>query len=107
MTLTVSRIALKKLAESELKKENEVAGAILGIAGALIEKADTRNWQSLPSFISYTRIPVVKGDNKLAFQFSTFSNQIIEDSVVVNCKSNLSIINYSTLQHLPPILKNR
>ena len=66
MTLTVSRIALKKLAESELKKDNEVAGAVLGIAGALIEKADTRNWQSLPSFISYSRIPVMKGENKLA-----------------------------------------
>lgn len=107
MTLTVSRIVLKKLAESELKKEDDAAGALLGLAGALIEKADTRNWQSLPSFISYTRIPVVKGDNKLTLQFSTFSNQMVKDSIIVNCKSNLSIINYSTLRHLPPSLQNR
>lgn len=107
MTLTVSRIALKKLAEAELKKENEAAGAVLGIANALVEKADTRNWQSLPSFISYTRIPLSKGEIKLNLQFYTVANQTITDSLTVNVKNRLEIINYTTLQHLPPVLKNR
>ena len=90
-----------------MKKENEAAGAVLGIANALVEKADTRNWQSLPSFISYTRIPLSKGENKLNLQFSTVANQTITDSLTVNVKNRLEIINYTTLQHLPPVLKNR
>jgi len=104
MTLTVSRIALKKLAEAELKKQNEAAGALLGIAGALAEKADTRNWQSLPSFISYTRIPVNKGDNTLRLNFTTVNGQVITNTITVNPKSYLDIINYPTMQHLPPLI---
>lgn len=107
MTLTVSRIALKKLAEAELKKENEAAGALLGIAGALAEKADTRNWQSLPSFISYTRVPLNKGDNTLNLQFTGVNGQVLTNTITVNPKSHLEIINYSTLQHYPPVLLNR
>lgn len=105
MAYTVSRIALKKLAEAELKKENEVAGALLGVAGALVEKADTRNWQSLPSAISYVRIPVHKGENKLKLSFS-FGNQLMTDTLIYNAQSRLSILNYSTMKHLPPVLNN-
>lgn len=107
MTLTVSRIALKKLAEAELKKENEAAGALLGIAGALAEKADTRNWQSLPSFISYTRVPLNKGDNTISLQFTGVNGQVLTNTITVNPKSTLEIINYPTLQHYPPVLLNR
>lgn len=107
LTLTVSRIALKKLAEYELKKENEAAGALLGLAGALAEKADTRNWQSLPSFISYTRIPLHKGENTLNLKLTTVNGQVITNTLTVNPKSYLEIINYPTLQHLPPLLLNR
>lgn len=107
MTLTVSRIALKKIAEAQLKKENEAAGALLGIAGALAEKADTRNWQSLPSFISYTRIPLTKGENTLTLKFTTVSGQVITNTITVSPTSNLTILNYPTLQHIPPVLLNR
>lgn len=104
MTLIVSRIALKKLAEAQLKKENEAAGALLGVAGALAEKADTRNWQSLPSFMAYTRIPVNKGENTLELHLQGPNGQISNRSISINQKSTLGFINYSTLQHFPPML---
>ena len=109
MTLTVSRIALKKLAEAELKKDKdtELAGALLGLAGALAEKADTRNWQSLPSFISYTRIPLNKGDNEISVTLNATDGRLIKDTLCINPKSALEVLNYRTLQHLPPVLLNR
>lgn len=104
MTLMVSRIALKKIAEAQLKKENEAAGALLGIAGALAEKADTRNWQSLPSFMAYTRIPLSKGENTLNLQLQGPNGQISNRTITINQKSSLGFINYSTLQHFPPLM---
>ncbi len=104
MTLTVSRLVLKKIAEAELKKENELAGALLGITGALTEKADTRNWQSLPSEISYTRIPVNKGSNTLYLKFNAVNGQSYSDTLVYKAQHRLNIINYISLQHLPPVL---
>lgn len=104
MTLMVSRIALKKIAEAQLKKENEAAGALLGIAGVLAEKADTRNWQSLPSFMAYTRIPLSKGENTLNLQLQGPNGQISNRTITINQKSSLGFINYSTLQHFPPLM---
>lgn len=59
------RLATKKLSELSLRKESDTAGAILGVVNAITEKADTRNWQTLPSTISYIRIPLRRGANTL------------------------------------------
>jgi uncharacterized protein len=55
------RLALKQVAAAQLRKENELAGAALSIAGAISEQADTRNWQTLPNTISYSRIMLNAG----------------------------------------------
>ena len=61
----LTRMVVKKTAELALAKENEIAGLALGIANFAMEKADTRNWQSLPNQIYYARIPLKKGQNKV------------------------------------------
>jgi len=61
------RAALKKTAEQSLRKENEALGAILGVVDAVTEKADTRNWQTLPHSIYYARVPLVAGTNQVDF----------------------------------------
>lgn len=90
ITAALTRLAIKKLAESgaraasesiaksnskkkdgNKKEENaEAVGAAVGLLFQALafasEKADTRNWQSLPAFIEYTRIPLQKGPNKLS-----------------------------------------
>ena len=64
------RLTLKKISELALSKENEYAGAALGIVNVATEKADTRNWQTLPGQIHYTRIPLKEGENKITLEFS-------------------------------------
>ncbi len=58
------RAAMKKVAEQSLRKEDDRLGAVLGMVNALTEKADTRNWQTLPHSIYYSRIPLRAGKNE-------------------------------------------
>lgn len=59
------RITLKKISELALARQNEYAGYAMNIANMATEKADTRNWQSLPSQIQFVRIPLEAGVNNL------------------------------------------
>ncbi len=61
------RVALKKFEEYEVKKQDRTLGSILGVINALTEKADTRNWQTLPHSIYYSRIPLQEGTNQVTF----------------------------------------
>jgi uncharacterized protein len=104
MTYTVSRIVLRKLAEAEVSKQNELAGLAMDIAGLAIEKADTRNWQSLPSEISYTRVPLNQGQTTLLSLTLSGNGQTKTDTLSVKANSGLQFVNYKTLQHLPPAI---
>jgi hypothetical protein len=65
------RFAIKKAAEKSLKSENENLGALLGFVNALTEKADTRNWQTLPHSIYYARVPLKAGDNEVTMTMNS------------------------------------
>ena len=67
LSKTLIRVALKKAAEHSLRKEHEGWGAVLGVVNAMSEKADTRNWQTLPHNILYTRVPLHEGLNETRF----------------------------------------
>lgn len=99
-TVAVSRLVIKKVAEYNVTKENDALGSAIGILGAAIEKADTRNWQSLPSVISYIRVPVNAGNNKIGVDLKTVDGRIIKDTINYQSTSKLDILNYSTLSHL-------
>ncbi len=62
------RAALKKATEMSMKKEDEGLAALIGVVNAMTEKADTRNWQTLPHSIYYARAPLKVGANKVIFQ---------------------------------------
>ncbi|MCW4467846.1 hypothetical protein OGH69_02625 [Flavobacterium sp. MFBS3-15] len=65
-------------------------------AGAATEKADTRNWQSLPATISYARVPLKEGDNK--FILRKYGPQGIDtDTLTIPYKKGLQIVNYFDL----------
>ena len=53
----------KKKKEEHAKEAGQVAGFLMNIVNTATEKADTRNWQSLPAFVSYVRIPLNAGEN--------------------------------------------
>lgn len=78
MSLTLSRLAVKKLAEAAArpkkddknKKEKEAVALAIQTFNFISEKADTRNWQSLPHTIYYTRVPLSKGNNTITLQLA-------------------------------------
>ncbi|MGB5930344.1 MAG: hypothetical protein WBH03_19320, partial [Cyclobacteriaceae bacterium] len=65
------RAALKKAAEYSLREEDETAGSILGIINAVTEQADTRNWQTVPHSIYYSRVPLDAGPQEISLALRT------------------------------------
>jgi hypothetical protein len=58
ITSALSRLIVKQATEIALQKQNKELGAVLSVVNSATEKADTRQWQSLPNQISYARIPL-------------------------------------------------
>ena len=56
---------LYKKKEDRINTVGEIAGFAMNIFNAVNEKADTRNWQSLPAFVHYVRIPLHAGENNI------------------------------------------
>lgn len=97
------RLAAKQATEYLVRKKNENLGALLSFANALTEKADTRNWQTLPYGIYYARIPLSTGENKLVLKEYAPSKQG-ESSISFNfyVEKNETIFHmYHTLESLP------
>ncbi len=65
------RAALKKATEQAVESENEGLGLIVGLVNALTEKADTRNWQTLPHSIYYARLPLAQGSNNVQLRLTS------------------------------------
>ncbi|MGB4972608.1 MAG: hypothetical protein WBO32_08110 [Cyclobacteriaceae bacterium] len=65
------RAALKKVTEYEMRKENKALGSLFGIINAITEKADTRNWQTLPHSIYYSRVPMKLGTNEVTLNLTS------------------------------------
>ncbi|MBC6401736.1 MAG: hypothetical protein GDA42_11870 [Ekhidna sp.] len=59
------RIAIKKAVEKQVRKENETLGFLVGVINFASEQADTRNWQTIPHSIHYSRVPLAKGKNEV------------------------------------------
>lgn len=59
------RLGIKQASEQLVRRENEGLGALLGIFNAITERADTRNWQTLPHSIHYTRVSLPPGEHNL------------------------------------------
>ena len=71
MSKGLLRAALKKAGEYSMRKEDERLGALIGLVNAISEKADTRNWQTLPHSIYYARLPLQEGSNTVNFNLHT------------------------------------
>lgn len=87
MGAALLRFAVKKATEYALRQENKEAGAVLGLANAFTEQADTRNWQTLPAHISYARIPLQKGLNHVVFKARSYTGRERTDTIKVDAIS--------------------
>lgn len=88
----ILRFALKKASEYALRQENQDVGAIFGIANALSEQADTRNWQTLPSSIHQIRIPLSEGMNTISIDSETMQGSSRRDVLSVEAKAGRKYI---------------
>ena len=107
ITDLVLRFAAKKAASAGLgalgkgllgEKDGEDIGRLIGdIAGAATENADTRNWQTLPGTIGYTRIPLKEGINTFIIKKYGPNGVIDTDKLEIPFKRGLQIVNYFDL----------
>lgn len=111
MSKTLTRLAVKKSAEYVLKEsakakdkkgKNDALLEGLGFGMQLYslfsEKADTRNWQSLPAQINYARIPLKEGNNTLTLTFKNNAGGDEIKIITINGNGNMQFYNYSTLR---------
>lgn len=75
---------------------SSVTSLTADVVNVATEKADTRNWQTLPATISYLRLPVREGDN--AFTIKKYgADGIDEDTIHVAGKPGLQVMSYFDL----------
>ncbi len=92
------RLGTKKISEYLLKNEDKDLGAALGIFNALTERADTRNWQSLPHSIYYARIPLKKGENTIFISLKTLNGTLKEEKISIKGRKGIQFKKITTLQ---------
>lgn len=93
------RAALKKAAEHSMRKENEGLGAVMGLVNAMTEKADTRNWQTLPHNIHYARIPLTEGPNAVTFTVQDPAGKALPYNFTYNAKKGQTLFHtFSSLE---------
>lgn len=107
MGKVLSRLAVKKMAEYGLRAAANANGKTNSLLEAgsygiqlyslLSEKADTRNWQSLPGRIYYTRVPLVKGENNITITMKNAQGVDETKTIKINGNGRLQFYNYSTL----------
>lgn len=97
------RVAVKKSLEYSVRKENAGLGAAIGILNAITEKADTRNWQTLPALIYYARVPLDEGENNLVFAVKGRKGETEEYRFTYTAAKGETLIHtFSSLETLNP-----
>jgi hypothetical protein len=97
------RLAVKQAAEYAARQENENMGTLLSIVNAFTEKADTRNWQTLPHDISYGRVPLDEGENKFKLVTQSHSKDNSSYDFIVDGNAGQTVFQvFSSLESSPP-----
>lgn len=94
------RLATKKAAEQVARSQNEGLGALVGVVNAFSEKADTRNWQTLPHSIYYTRMKLPEGQNEVTLQTKGIRNDAFKLTIPI-VKNQLTIKSFNTTDFVP------
>ena len=97
------RIAVKKALEASARaaKENDLAAAI-SIVNAITEQADTRNWQTIPYSIYYTRISLPAGEQNIKFKTFSLNGEHTYDIKVNIEKGKTCFKTFSSLESCSP-----
>ncbi|WP_421919162.1 COG3014 family protein [Marinifilum sp.] len=87
MANSLLRLATKKALENYARSQDDTVGFLVGVLNAVTEKADTRNWQTLPYSIHYSRIRLKEGENNLILQVNSPDGLVKNQNVQIQIKS--------------------
>ena len=84
----------------------DLAGMAVNLFGAFTEKADTRNWQTLPHDISYARMYLPSGNQQVTFKTTGLRGSSIEQNFQFDIKPGQVVFEtYHTLDSQPSALR--
>ena len=86
------RVAIKQGAAAAVGKDNQGLGVALSLLGSASESADTRNWQTLPHSIYYTRIPLSSGEHELKMHLKAIGGETIEHIIDVDIHQGQTLV---------------
>ncbi len=90
---SLGRVALKQAAAAQVSKDNEGLGMALSLLASASESADTRNWQTLPHSIYYTRIFIdAHEDNDMTLNLKDVNGNVITHEFKVKSKQKETVI---------------
>jgi len=92
------RFALKKAIENQVRKKDDNLGLLVSIFNAATEKADTRNWQTIPHAIYYGRVPLDEGTNHVTLNTSGYNESRSETFTFEVSKGETVFHTYQTLE---------
>ena len=92
------RVALKKSAEYSLRAKNDDLGAVLGVVNALTERADTRNWQTIPHTIYYRRVPLPAGEQTVQLALQGGNRRQTHEFTVAIQKNHTTFHSFQSLE---------
>ena len=99
--LAIARFISKKVIESSAKSANEGLGAAVNLVNALSEKADTRNWQTLPHSIFYTKVKLSEGEHDIQLNCKG-NNNLKTNNFKVNIQKNrMQFVAFHTIEYIP------
>ena len=103
MANSMLRAATKKALEMAANESGKGdLGTAINIINAMTEKTDTRNWQTLPYEIYYTRIPLPEGSNIVELTTYSGSNSSRSNSFTFNlAKGNTAFFTFNSIASLP------
>ncbi|MCF6359258.1 MAG: hypothetical protein L3J29_00665 [Cyclobacteriaceae bacterium] len=90
---SLGRVALKQAAAAQVGKDNEGLGMALSLLASATESADTRNWQTLPHSIYYTRVFIdTHEDNDMTLNLKDANGNIVKHEFKVKSKQSETVI---------------
>jgi len=99
-------LAVREATKNESREDKvdvgDIAPAAVTIMNAITEKADTRNWQTLPHSISYTRVKLQEGQHKITLNTSGNQHAGSQDFNIDIRKNRTTFYIFQSLDsHLP------
>ena len=91
----------KSKSQKEEEAFREGLSLLIGAINAVTEKADTRNWQTIPHSIYYTRVPMEVGQNEVVLQTNAVTGGKDQVNFTFDAKAGETIFHsYQSLEYM-------